>query len=56
MNTGRIIKFRMRYFDIRFSNICNFKCRTCGSAFSSQWEARRLKSQEETGSNTMLWK
>ena len=29
----------MRYFDIRFSNICNFKCRTCGSEFSSQWGA-----------------
>jgi MoaA/NifB/PqqE/SkfB family radical SAM enzyme len=29
----------MHYFDIRFSNICNFKCRTCGSEFSSQWGA-----------------
>ena len=49
MNTGRIINFRMRYFDIRFSNICNFKCRTCGSAFSSQWEQEDLKSQSESG-------
>ena len=48
MNTGRIVNFRMRYFDIRFSNICNFKCRTCGSAFSSQWEQEDLKSKEET--------
>ena len=48
MNTGRIVNFRMRYFDIRFSNICNFKCRTCGSAFSSQWEQEDLKSKAET--------
>ncbi|NBO28085.1 MAG: twitch domain-containing radical SAM protein [Synechococcaceae bacterium WB6_1A_059] len=34
---GSISDFKMRYFDIRFSNICNFKCRTCGSEFSSQW-------------------
>jgi len=34
---GHVDEFRMRYFDIRFSNICNFKCRSCGSEFSSQW-------------------
>ena len=28
----------MRYFDLRFSNICNFKCRTCNYEYSSQWE------------------
>ena len=33
---GTVEDFKMRYFDIRFSNICNFKCRTCGSEFSSQ--------------------
>jgi organic radical activating enzyme len=36
---GTVPEFKMRYFDIRFSNICNFKCRTCGSEFSSQWAA-----------------
>lgn len=34
---GTVDGFKMRYFDIRFSNICNFKCRTCGAEFSSQW-------------------
>lgn len=34
---GTVEDFKMRYYDIRFSNICNFKCRTCGSEFSSQW-------------------
>lgn len=36
---GSLDEFKMRYFDIRFSNICNFKCRTCGAEFSSQWAA-----------------
>lgn len=29
--------FKLRYYDIRFSNLCNFSCRTCGSWFSSSW-------------------
>jgi len=40
---GSLTDFKMRYFDIRFSNICNFKCRTCGSGFSTQWEQEDLK-------------
>ena len=46
---GTVKDFKMKYFDIRFSNICNFKCRTCGSAFSSQWEQEDIKSKEKTG-------
>ena len=34
---GTIHDFKMRYFDIRFRNICNFKCRTCGPDYSSSW-------------------
>lgn len=40
---GSILEFKMRYFDIRFSNICNFKCRTCGPEYSSQWEIENNK-------------
>lgn len=43
LEDGSLKQFKMRYFDIRFSNICNFKCRTCGSAFSTQWEQEDLK-------------
>lgn len=32
---GTLVKFQMRYFDIRFNNLCNMKCRTCGPSFSS---------------------
>jgi radical SAM protein with 4Fe4S-binding SPASM domain len=27
----------MSYMDIRFSNLCNLKCRSCGPQFSSSW-------------------
>lgn len=40
---GHLDNFQMRYYDIRFGNLCNFKCRTCGPAFSSQWETEMLK-------------
>ena len=34
-----------KYFDIRFSNACNFACRTCWHGASSSWftEAKQLK-------------
>lgn len=35
---GNVLNFKMKYFDIRFSNICNFKCRSCGAKCSSLWE------------------
>ena len=36
-----------RYFDIRFSNVCNFRCRTCWHGASSKWfkDAKILKRQ-----------
>lgn len=42
---GSLKDFKMRYFDIRFNNICNFKCRTCGAGFSTQWEQEDLKNK-----------
>ncbi len=43
---GAVEEFKMRYFDIRFSNICNFKCRTCGSEFSSKWGEEMRKNYD----------
>lgn len=34
---GRIENLSMKYVDIRFSNLCNFKCRGCGPTLSSAW-------------------
>ncbi len=34
---GSIDSFAMTYWDIRFSNLCNLSCRSCGHIFSSSW-------------------
>lgn len=36
-------EFKIRYWDVRFSNLCNFKCRTCGPVFSSNWYNDHVK-------------
>jgi radical SAM protein with 4Fe4S-binding SPASM domain len=34
---GHVDKVDLKYWDFRFSNLCNYKCRTCGPEFSSAW-------------------
>ena len=34
---GHVNHFGMTYWDIRFSNLCNLSCRSCGHIFSSSW-------------------
>jgi sulfatase maturation enzyme AslB (radical SAM superfamily) len=34
---GSTPNFALHYWDVRFSNICQLKCRSCGSIFSSRW-------------------
>tara|TARA_R110000851_G_scaffold103292_3_gene220169 strand:- start:97 stop:1395 length:1299 start_codon:yes stop_codon:yes gene_type:complete len=34
---GSLDEVHLTYMDIRFSNICNMRCRTCGPDLSSQW-------------------
>ena len=36
-------------WDYRFSNLCNFKCRTCGDMLSSAWES------EQRANNMINW-
>ena len=40
---GTYEDFKIRYYDIRFSNLCNMSCRTCGSLFSSSWYNEEVK-------------
>jgi sulfatase maturation enzyme AslB (radical SAM superfamily) len=40
---GTFEDFKLRYYDIRFSNLCNFTCRTCGGWFSSSWHTEEEK-------------
>ena len=48
--------FEMTYWDIRFSNLCNLKCRSCGHIFSSQWyqDQARLAGGDWKERNTVL--
>lgn len=40
---GSLNDFKLRYYDVRFSNLCNFRCRTCGPIFSSNWYNDHIK-------------
>ncbi len=46
---GHVDKIDLKYWDFRFSNLCNYKCRTCGPEYSSSWipDARALGWQDE---------
>lgn len=48
--------FEMTYWDIRFSNLCNLRCRSCGHIFSSSWyqDQTRLAGPEWRGVNVPL--
>lgn len=37
LEDGTNTDFKIRYWDVRFSNLCNFRCRSCGPIFSSNW-------------------
>jgi hypothetical protein len=34
---GSLPRVNMAFLDVRFSNVCNFSCRTCGPSYSTAW-------------------
>jgi hypothetical protein len=36
-SNGAVTQMKLAYWDFRFSNICNLKCRMCGDQLSSAW-------------------
>lgn len=34
---GTVVDMKLKYWDFRFSNLCNYKCRSCGPRYSSAW-------------------
>lgn len=40
---GTMDPFVMTYWDVRFSNLCNLSCRSCGHIFSSSWYQDQAK-------------
>jgi len=53
---GTVEKMTLSYWDIRFSNLCNLRCRSCGHIFSSNWYDDQVKIIELEGGNTDRWK
>jgi MoaA/NifB/PqqE/SkfB family radical SAM enzyme len=53
---GQLDRFEMIYWDIRFSNLCNLKCRSCGHIYSSQWyqDQAQIAGPEWANSNQVL--
>ena len=44
LEDGTCTTMNLKYWDFRFSNLCNFKCRSCGPRYSSAWvpDAKKL--------------
>lgn len=53
---GQLERFEMTYWDIRFSNLCNLSCRSCGHIFSSSWyqDQARLAGDDWAKNNKVL--
>lgn len=47
LNDGTCTSMKLKYWDFRFNNVCNFKCRSCGPEYSSAWasDAKKLNYQ-----------
>ena len=52
---GSLDWFQIRYYDIRFSNLCNFRCRSCGSIFSSNWYNDEVKLYGDRGHQRIMF-
>jgi radical SAM protein with 4Fe4S-binding SPASM domain len=48
---GSLIELSLKHFDIRWSNICNFKCRSCSSTYSSSW----AKEDNDNGASKSIY-
>ena len=49
LEDGTCTEMELKYWDFRFSNLCNFKCRSCGPRYSSAWvpDAKKLKMADQ---------
>lgn len=49
-------EMKLVYWDIRFSNLCNLRCRSCGHIFSSNWYDDQAKIVEMEHGSGEGWK
>lgn len=52
---GTCTEFKLRYWDFRFSNLCNFKCRSCGPRYSSAWVPDHKKLGWDGAEQDKVW-
>ena len=50
-----VIQYPIKYLDIRFGNLCNLKCITCGPGYSSLWYSDFLKYNETTSTDLFFY-
>lgn len=50
---GTAPDMKLYYWDIRFSNICNLKCRSCDVVFSSRWYDDTIKLWPDQSNTTL---
>jgi len=57
VDDGAHHNFQLPYWDIRFSNLCNLSCRSCGHIFSSSWykDQKELAGPEWAKKNKALF-
>lgn len=53
---GALPNMKIVYWDVRFSNLCNLRCRSCGHIFSSNWYDDQAKLVEFEGFSSDKWK
>ena len=53
---GVVDDFNLVFLDVRFSNLCNMKCRMCGPHYSSQWAEEQKLDKNLIGVDTKnIW-
>lgn len=48
LDDGTVPNHKLYYIDVRFNNLCNFKCRTCGPHFSTSLVIEHQKVHEKS--------
>lgn len=54
---GSLDELNLKYWDFRFSNLCNFRCRSCGPQLSSAWfnDTEKLFKKMPTGTRQIYY-
>ena len=55
LGDGTLQDMKIIYWDIRFSNLCNLRCRSCGYIFSSHWYDDQIKIVEAEHGKSIEW-